>query len=174
MRQKFAQQGRLAYMKNIFLGLTLLASTQIVDVSAKAHQFENVAIEQANEFTLNRSHSHSHGHHNDKILPPVGATITSTSGAAIFANGSVVSETTSSTLTVLNSSQGLARISIGSSFGPHEFLIGQVGDKYFGTSVDKEGTIILQRVSKRVLEVTFTRLIGTNGLPLQVRLEFSL
>ena len=171
MKRKFVQQGRLAYMKHILLGLTLLFSTQVVDVFAKAHQGAesvNSGLEQTNELSYDRSHRHD-----DRILPRTGKTICSTSGAAIFADGSVVSDA-SSTLTVLNSSQGLARISIGNTFGPHEFLIGRVGDQYFGTSVDQEGTIVLEKVSKRVLEVTFTRVVDATTLPIQVRILFRL
>lgn len=157
-------------MKRIFLGLTLLLSTQAIDVFANSNQgaeIEKLEIEQINESNVLRSSTCD-----DRILPNIGRTISSTSSTAMFADGSIASD--SSTLTVLNKSNGLARISIGSSFGPHEFLIGRIGDQYFGTSVDREGTIVLERVSQKYLEVTFTRVIDATGLPLQVRAKYKL
>ncbi|CUI16944.1 putative secreted protein [Candidatus Protochlamydia naegleriophila] len=155
-------------MKRIFLGLTLLLSTQVVDVFANDNQAaETFEIQQVNELNEARSRRND-----DKILPRVGKTIFSTSSAAIFADGTITN--TDSTLTVLNKGQGLARISIGSLFGVHEFLIGRVGNEYFGTSVDREGTIVLERVSDKHLEVTLTRIVDATSLPIQVRIRFRL
>lgn len=152
-------------MKHVFLGLALLLSTQTVGAFASDNHEADMGY--AQEVNVARSSSHE-----DRILPRVGKTLFSTSSTAMFADGTTAE--TSSTLTVLNKSQGLARISIGSIYGAHEFLIGRVGDEYFGTSIDREGTIVLERVSERHLEITFTRVIDLTGVPLQVRARFRL
>jgi hypothetical protein len=156
-------------MKRIFLGLTLLLSTQVIGVFADDNpvvEIEKSEIEEVNEHNIRSVRG------DDGILPRVGKIIFSKSSAAIFPDGAIFSD--NANLIVLNKSHGLARISIGSIFGAHEFLIGQVGDKYFGTSVDREGTIVLERVSEKYLEVTFTRVVNATGLPLQVRIIFRL
>lgn len=154
-------------MKRIFLGITLLLSTQVIGVSANQEiESKKLGIEKVNVLNVIRSKDGSH------ILPSVGETIVSKSSTAMFADGSIVS-VQSSSLTVLNKTHGLARISILTPpYGPHEFLLGRVGDEYFGTSIDREGSIFLKRVSEGTLEVTFTRVIDATGLPLQVRAKF--
>ncbi|MBA2369355.1 MAG: hypothetical protein H0V82_10095 [Candidatus Protochlamydia sp.] len=145
-----------------------MLSAQVTDIYANGAKNENYALVNELEtarFCCNRS--------DRGILPRVGRAITASSSNAMFADGTI-SPDIEATLTVLNSDEGLARISIGTSlYGTHEFLVGRVGDNYYGTSVDLEGTIVLERMG-RYLEVTFTRIVNATNLPIQVHARFRL
>lgn len=158
-------------MKAIFLGLTLIFSTQSMDLFAN-HQTQTGKLEIQEIDALNVIRCKKNK--NQNILPSVNKTITSSSTEIMLVDGSTVSS--SITLTVLNKSKGLARIRIiNAQFASNvDFLVGLVGNQYFGTSVDNEGTIVLERVSKNTLEATFTRINSVTEEPIQIRAKFKL
>ncbi len=171
-------------MKRILLGISFLLAIQTVTVFANEEQqlgFKKLDSEQIDslqavthveELDLSRARSNGDG------LPPVGLTIFSKSASAIFSDGAIIERELS--LTVLNKGNNLARIRIdAAALGVlpatfHEFLLGNVDGEYFGTSVDLEGTIVLKRVSRKYIEVTYTRIVDATGLPIQVRAKFKL
>lgn len=156
-------------MKRLLLGMSLLLSTQMVQAFAEDNnQIELEAISAENTLSLytasNMLSSLSVGHakklKEKDILPPVGKTLFSSSNIDMFPDGTT-DTTTSLSLTVLNSTDGVARIKIevfeGTEVLTNIFVTGRSGDKYYGNSIVFIGSsdILISRV-KGHLEVVQT------------------
>ena len=170
-------------MKRVLLGMSIVLSMQMFNVFAEqtVERVEQGNIEhvvssldslfdssESDGLNLTRSRRES-------ILPRIGRTLESSSGALMFPDGTV--QKRDFALTVLNKDEDLARFRIviagvgGLSPIIQEFVVGEVGDNYFGRGIEGEGTssILLKRV-KNNLELDYRFNLSGSRVEARVKL----
>lgn len=161
-------------MKRLLLGMSLLLSIQMGQAFAEQKdQIEVEAISAGKTMSLPTASSiqstlpRSKKQKEKDILPPVGKTLFSSSNIDMFADGTT-DKTTSLSLTVLNSKNGVARIKIGvfeeGAVLTNIYITGRSGNQYYGNSSVFIGSsdILITRV-KDHLEVVQTFLDDTTN-----------